>query len=301
MSATLLTVLDTHLNDLSGTPDERQWCANWRRSDPDLEHHTLQQVKLAAQGRARSAERCTPRGDTVYSRLIQEHLTGDQIATAILLAAVAPMLRALTATITPRRFPTREDAEAAAVAALLEALPRLQTHRQNLAMTIRLAVLNALAGRSSRPETLPATEIACDTIYEPTQTPEPGSGHILGTVGEALELLAWGVDVGAITASEADLLARLHVPDEDDALRAGTAWKPDRARLSAELGCTPAALKMRTHRAIARLRESLVQTGMLTVAPQGDRRELSTLAPFHPPQPGPVEEEKRSNPCHTTR
>ena len=69
-----------------------------------------------------------------------------------------------------------------------------------------------------------------------------------------------------------DLLAQLHVPEENEALRAGTSWRPDRAQLAAELGCTPAALKMRTHRAIARLREGLVQAGMLAVAAQGDPR-----------------------------
>lgn len=193
--------------------------------------------------------------DAVYLALTTEHRRGDDLATVAILQTLTVWTHD-TARRCQHRFDSREDTEAAIVTGLLEAiqtLPEQRTTRVRQYLVMRC--LNAVAGRQQKYGTAPR-EAATDEVTMTTlvaATPESASDHPLGVVGEALDLLAWALDSGALTKDEVSLLVRLYSPETD--------YSPTiRTDLADELGISQNTLDKRASRAVAKLRSAVLST-----------------------------------------
>lgn len=155
----------------------------------------------------------------------------------------------------------RDLLEQLAVAALWDVIATYPITRRrekvaaNLAMdTLRQVVKELAPGRQETPVE-PDTFGFGSSLEEPTEDAAPVADL------ELLEILAWGVDNGAITRDEASLLVRVYCPEPGS---------EGGAVVAAEFGLTWAAARQRCSRAVRRLaaavREDAVDAERPTVA-----------------------------------
>lgn len=231
---------------------------DWGRTHPALaDADGLEHLVHRAQGSI-DADYWT--SDEVYTALIRTHLTGDPVATSVIIAAMWPAL-----TDSLRRYPSAEDDLAQAlITALIEALPRVVT-RPFIASNLRWAVRAELRRCTTRRSSI-------DRRTEPTAQPiadDQASGRQLIAQNAPddqhgiWQLLLDARHCGTISASEAELLVHLYGLDLDDPDRKA----PTAAQLATEYGISPAALRKRASRAAARIRSG-VHSGELALEAQ---------------------------------
>ncbi|WP_298462059.1 hypothetical protein [uncultured Cellulomonas sp.] len=188
--------------------------------------------------------------DEVLGALLAEHAAGSYAAGRTVLQCMLGS----TITIAQRcraRHATLDEAFAETVAAMWTAISTYPLERSGpVATRLHFATLDAVAGRQVRkthehevplPDEILTAQMARSHV-DPCE-------HTLGSIGEALEVVAWGVDVQAITPAEASLITRLYISDADS--------PTDARSLAVELDITHAALRKRAHRAVRRLAQAV--------------------------------------------
>jgi len=234
----VIDALDREWTDLVSTGtfarDSELWLQRW----PAL----LPYFRTDARPAAARLDRT--QADEILAALLTEHAAGSYPAGRMVLQCMLGS----TVTIARRcqgRFPSYEEAIAETVAAMWTAIASWSpTRTDRVAGRLHFAALDAVAGRRS-------VRVADHEVPLPFDVLDPllgesTSAHQLGLTGEVLEVIAWGVDSGALTASEAALVTRLYVPDD-------AGLTPDGATLAGELGISHAALRQRAHRAVRKL------------------------------------------------
>jgi hypothetical protein len=206
--------------------------------------------------RPASARLDRTQADEILGALLAEHSAGSYPAGRMVLQC---MLGAAV-TIARRcqgRFPTYDDAIAETVTALWTAIATYEADRTDrVAGRLHFAVLEAVAGRrtikvADHEVPLPFDVLDAHALMLESAGPALDGTHQLGVTGEVLEVIAWGIDAGALTADDAALITRLYVADD-------TGSTPDGATLAAELGVSHPALRQRAHRAVRRLAQAVI-------------------------------------------
>ena len=228
--------------------------------------------------------------DRVLYALIVEHASGSFAAGRAVLQCMLPAVRTIVRR-SRRHYPDVQDLEQEAAAAMWDAITHYDLERSSrVAMRLQGHTLtrvvgdrapHARGGRASRGPRV--AEIPTDTntltsLERPT-TPEPGPDVVyslasmsLGTTGEVLDVIAWGLEKNALTQDESALLARLYAPDPDlpEYAELGSGRGNYQRRVAHELGISHAALRQRASRAVRRLAEA-VQSGGLSGGQPGER------------------------------
>lgn len=241
-----LTATRNHLADLDNDPTTAHMIDGWivDHGLPPMAA-TTEAVVSAAQDRNTS--------DAIYRALLTEHSRSNPLATSLLISAMYPMLRRL-ASRCRGRFDSPADAEAGCIEAFITVVTNCPERSERLASHLAMTTLNAVAGRQA-PKAPPAhAELNEDTAVE---LRAPDHEHVLGTTGEVLQVIAWGLDAQAISPAEAALLTRLYAPDptlpEWDEL--GGSFQSAVAR---ELGISHTTLRYRASQAVRRLRSAVL-------------------------------------------
>lgn len=219
--------------------------------------------------------------DEILHGLLAAYAAGSYPAGRTVLQCMLPAIKAIVRR-SRRHYPDVQDLEQEAMAAMWGAINRYDLgHSEKVAMRLHGTTLTYVVGdrapfahgtRASRAPGL--TEIATeDNILELLERPDaadPSSetcfslmSASLGPTGEVLDVIAWGVDAGAITSEEANLLARLYAPDPDlpEYAELTSGRGNYQRRVAEELGLSHAALRQRASRAVRRLAEA-VQAGL---------------------------------------
>ena len=228
--------------------------------------------------------------DEVLYALIVEHAGGSFPAGRAVLQCMLPAMRGIVRR-SRRHYPDVQDLEQEAAAAMWDAIPHYDLDRSSrVAMRLQGHTLTRVVGdraphaRGTRASRGPqVAEIPTDayllTAMERPATPAPEPEVVyslasmsLGTTGEVLDVIAWGLDKGVLTRGESALLARLYAPDPDlpEYAELGSGRGNYQRRVAHELGISHAALRQRASRAVRRLAEA-VQSGGLSGGQPGER------------------------------
>jgi DNA-directed RNA polymerase specialized sigma24 family protein len=174
------------------------------------------------------------------------------------------------------RYADHDDAAQQAVTAMWQEISEFDLARtQKVAATLNGRTLTRVCGdkapdvrgrRRSRNTHL-IDEVPMDTqtlVVLAASTPDPAdeifqsiAARSLGPIGEVLELIAWGLDVKALTAEDAALLAKVYAPDAGDTSRPG--GRSLQLHVAQELGISHAALRKRAERAVRRLASAVLE------------------------------------------
>ncbi|PSL01118.1 hypothetical protein CLV30_11553 [Haloactinopolyspora alba] len=185
----------------------------------------LRSVEAAVAGAA------PEQADEILLALVRLGHDGDELATRTVLQLMLGKAVRIAASHAGRD--TRDNLEQATVTALwtvIATYPVERRHRKvaaNIAMDTLRIVVGELAPR--RHELPAGADIPHAVAAQPTQIPADL---------ELLELLAWAVDTGAVSAQEATLIVDIHAPapgqrgGADAAARHGFAWPAARQRVS---------------------------------------------------------------------
>ncbi|MCP2265179.1 sigma factor [Promicromonospora thailandica] len=228
--------------------------------------------------------------DEVLYALIVEHARGSFAAGRAVLQCMLPAVRAIVRR-SRRHYPDVQDLEQEAAAAMWDAITHYDLERSSrVAMRLQGHTLTRVVGdraphaqggrvsRGPRVAEIP-TDTTTLTVLEQPTPPEPRPDAVyslasfsLGTTGEVLDVIAWGLDQGALTPEESALLARLYAPDPDlpEYAELGSGRGNYQRRVAQELGLSHAALRQRASRAVRRLAEA-VQSGGLSGGQPGER------------------------------
>lgn len=188
--------------------------------------------------------------DRLLLALVRLAQGGQQLAGRVVLQAMLPKLARMARSLRPAGNDDRwaEDRRHIAVATLWEVIHAYPVARREsrVAANLALDTLHRLTSQQRKPpaEVPIAPEEAADRLaqrcyldpHERLDAPTADSG--------LLEVITWGVGVGAVSRSEAALLARVYLPPLD----AGGA-----AALASEIDVTHAAARQRISRARRRL------------------------------------------------
>ena len=188
--------------------------------------------------------------DRLLLGLVRLAQAGHQLAARVVLQAMLPKLARMSRTTRPSSNDDRRRNDRAhiAVATFWEVIYAYPvTRRQSrVAANLALDTLHRLTTDLRRPpgdipmdpgetaDRLATT--AQESTHHPAGTPSPDA--------DLLEVIAWALDVEAITADEATILVRVYLPAAGDA---------GRIELAEDMGISHAALRQRTSRARRRL------------------------------------------------
>lgn len=186
--------------------------------------------------------------DEILHALLSAHHAGDRYAGRIALQCMLPCVTRIANRSIARHGSIDEAAQVTA-AAMWDAIEHYDLERTS-GVSTRLwsRTLTKVTKSAPSPD---SREIPCDPTtvqhigINEAQHPED---DILGTSGEVLRLIAWGLDEGIISGDEASLLTKLY-GDNAEGRKSHD--------IAAELGITPAAVRQRTHRAVRRLAQAV--------------------------------------------
>ncbi len=185
--------------------------------------------------------------DDLLLALLRLTQAGQQLAGRVLLQAMLPKIARMVRTMRSTTSEDRliEDRRHIAVATFWEVLNAYPVHRRQTGVAGNLALdtLHQLtSGLRKPPADIPldpdeaGERLALRCYQEPRLF-----GEGLSADADLLEVIAWGVDVAAITSQEASVLVRVYLPDPRDRRRG--------AGVAQDLGISHAALRQRCSRA----------------------------------------------------
>ncbi len=212
------------------------------------------------------------RADEILYGLLAAHAAGCPSAGRAVLQCMLPAVRTIVRR-SRRFYPDGGELEAETAAAMWHAIAAYDlNHRHRVAMRLQGRTLTAVVGdgaphargvRASRRPPITEIPIRSDqlsVLAGAAPTPElvglTGTAiGCLGVVGEVLDVLAWGRARGAISASDAALLARLYAPDPDlpEYAELGSTRGAFQRRVAAEVGLPYPTVRQRASRATRRL------------------------------------------------
>lgn len=187
--------------------------------------------------------------DRLLLGLVRLAQAGHQLAARVVLQAMLPKLARMSRSTRPSSNDNRwrNDRAHIAVATFWEVIYAYPVSRRHTRVAANLALdtLHRLTTDLRRP---PA-----DIPLDPEEagrlasTPEASSSQPTGTPSpdaDLLEVIAWALDVEAISGEEATVLVRVYLPSAGDS---------SRAMIAERMGISQAALRQRTSRARRRL------------------------------------------------
>lgn len=208
--------------------------------------------------------------DAWLGALIRLAQSGQTMAGRTVLQAMLPKLTRFSHTTRPTRESTEpEDHRHVIVATFWTVLASYPIHRRTsrVAAGLALDTLHALtadtrAAAVEIPVDADALDHWADNLSEVEQGALSGDEE-LSSDADLLEVIAWGIDSGALSGDDAAVLTRVYLPEEG---------KPGSAAVAAELGLSPTALRQRCSRARRRLIAAVQADALgLTAAPVGSR------------------------------
>lgn len=191
--------------------------------------------------------------DELLLALVRLAQGGQQLAGRVVLQAMLPKLARMVRNTRPLSSDDfrLEDRRHTAVAAFWEVLSGYPVARRpsSVAGNLALDTLREITGMRKAPVDLPVCRPAAEDprltgSYEEPRLSSPG----LSTDADLLEVIAWALDVDAVTREDAALLVRVYLPDPNDTLH-GTGV----AAAAAALGLSQATVRQRCSRARRRL------------------------------------------------
>lgn len=219
----------------------------WARTEPALAGiGSLDQLLQRIDDGDRTVE------DRYLLALVRLAQKGQQLAGRTVLQAMLPKLARMSAAVRSSSNDDRwtEDRRHIAVATFWEIVHSYPTGRRKTGVAANLALdtLHRLTSDLRRPPAdIPVDpETIAGRLHQPAGDPGASDNHT-GTISphcDLLEVIAWGLDVQAITAEDASLLVRTYLPDGQD----GGA-----AAIADAMGISHAALRQRCSRARRRL------------------------------------------------
>ncbi|GAA1863545.1 sigma factor [Myceligenerans crystallogenes] len=282
-SGTLMTELDQDWAELVATRSFAEEIDRFSRRFPQLSGLADgQPVRFTADD-----------ADTVLHALLVEYAGGNFAAGRVVLQCMLPAVRAIVRR-SRRHYRDVQDLEQEAAAAMWDAICRFDLSRtEKVAMRLQGHTLTRVVGdrapfaqgtrasRAPRVEEIP-TDAAVLPHLERPEPEEPGTTAVyslasasLGATGEVLDVIAWGLDRGVITAQEASLLTRVYAPDPElpEYAELGTGRGTYQKRVALELGIPHATLRQRASRAVRRLAEAVRTGGLSGGSPDGRKEE----------------------------
>lgn len=213
--------------------------------------------------------------DRLLLGLVRLAQAGHQLAARVVLQAMLPKLARMSRTTRPSSNDNRRRSDRAHIAVatfweVIYAYP-VSRRRTRVAANLALDTLHRLTTDLRRP---PA-DIPMDpeeTAGRLASTPEENTAHPAGTPSpdaDLLEVIAWALDVEAISPDEATVLVRVYLPSAGDS---------SRAALAERMGISQAALRQRTSRARRRLIAAVRSAADPdTALAAGERREALSV------------------------
>lgn len=213
--------------------------------------------------------------DRLLLALVRLAQAGHQLAARVVLQAMLPKLARMSRTTRPSSNDNRRRNDRAHIAVatfweVIYAYP-VGRRRTRVAANLALDTLHRLTTDLRRP---PA-----DIPMDPEETagrlatvPEESAAHSTGTPSpdaDLLEVIAWALDVEAISPDEATVLVRVYLPSAGDS---------GRAALAERMGISQAALRQRTSRARRRLIAAVRNAADPVVPAAGATTELARQA-----------------------
>lgn len=213
--------------------------------------------------------------DRLLLGLVRLAQAGHQLAARVVLQAMLPKLARMSRTTRPssndnRRRNDRAHITVATFWEVIYAYPVSRRHTR-VAANLALDTLHRLTTDLRRP---PA-DIPMDpeeTAGRLASTPEASSHHPTGSPSpdaDLLEVIAWALDVEAITPEEATVLVRVYLPSARDS---------SRAVIAERMGISQSALRQRTSRArrrlIAAVRAAADPVALATTAEQREAHSV---------------------------
>lgn len=268
MSAQTLHELDREWAALIEQGDFADRVDDWIQRWPALA--PIARFDGGAPGKARFT---APEADEIFAALLEERARGDYPAGRLVLQCMLPAISRM-AWRCRGRYEDLDEATSDATAAMWSAIATYDVARDpsNIARRLWSRTLEAVAGaaRASaahrRIITVPAVEGELEDLHAKSHMQTTtGTGdnspvsvddisHLdLGATGEVLRLIAWGVDVQALSSDEALLLERLYAPDPDRPEYAELQTGRYQECIARQLGISHAALRARASRAVRRL------------------------------------------------
>ncbi len=266
MSAQTLHELDREWAALIEQGDFADRVDDWIQRWPALA--PMARIDGGAPGKARFT---APEADEIFAALLQERARGDYPAGRLVLQCMLPAI-ARMAWRCRGRYEDLDEATSDATAAMWSAIATYDVARNpsNIARRLWSRTLEAVAGaaRASAAHRRIVTVAVSDPVgllddgqgrpltHRETHSPisiEEISHLDLGPTGEVLRLIAWGVDVQALSSDDALLLERLYAPDPDRPEYAELQTGRYQECVARQLGISHAALRARASRAVRRL------------------------------------------------
>lgn len=278
-SGTLMTELDQDWAELVATRSFAEEIGRFSQRFPQLSGLTDgRPVRFTAQ-----------EADTVLHALLVEYAGGSFAAGRAVLQCMLPAVRTIVRR-SRRHYRDVQDLEQEAAAAMWDAICTYDLTRvDKVAMRLQGHTLTRVVGdrapfargtRASRGRQV--EEIPTDaTVLPQLERPEAEeqsttavfslASASLGATGEVLDVIAWGLDTGVITAEEAPLLTRVYAPDPElpEYAELGAGRGTYQKRVAMELGISHATLRQRASRAVRRLAEAVRAGGLSGGSPDG--------------------------------
>ena len=208
--------------------------------------------------------------DALLGALIRLAQSGQTMAGRTVLQAMLPKLTRFSHTTRPTRESAQpEDHRHVIVATFWTVLATYPIHRRasRVAAGLALDTLHALtadtrAAAMEIPVDADALDYWTENLFEVERDVLRGEDG-LSSDADLLEVIAWGIDSGALSGDDAAVLTRVYLPEEG---------KPSSAAVAAEWGLSPTALRQRCSRARRRLIAAVqVDALSLTTLPLGSR------------------------------
>lgn len=210
--------------------------------------------------------------DELLLALVRLAQGGQQLAGRVVLQAMLPKLTRMVRNTRPLSSDDfeLEDRRHTAVAAFWEVLSGYPVSRRpsSVAGNLALDTLRELTGMRKAPVDRPC-RLAVEGSYDEPRLSSPG----LTSDADLLEVIAWALDVGAVTRDDAALLVRVYLPDPNDTPRGSGV-----AAAAEALGMSQATVRQRCSRARRRLIAAVQQDVQPEALPSpgADRRTAAT-------------------------
>ena len=247
-TAGIFQALSSEWADLCTLPSMPQTLRRWAKAEPALcAAESLGDLLDRIDAGDRSVE------DRYLLALVRLAQNGQQLAGRVLVQAMLPKLARFAATVRPTSNDDRwtEDRRHIVVATFWEIVHTYPADRRRTRVAANLA-LDTLH-RLTRDLRRPPADIPLDPewlsrrVHQPTAGRFTDPGKLIGILSpdaDLLEVIAWGLDVKAITSDDASLLVRVYLADDDC---------HGVASIARELHVSPAAIRQRCSRARRRL------------------------------------------------
>lgn len=251
VAAELFTQLSQEWTRLCSLPSLAHTLRRWGRTEEVLAGLTSL-AALVDEVDASTGER----EDQLLLALVRLAQGGQQLAGRVLLQAMLPKIATMVRRMRPSSNDDRwvEDRRQIAVATFWEVLQNYPAQRRQsrVAANLALDTLHQLTRGLRRPPVdIPLDPDDASARLSSRSYTEPRmASDGLSTDADLLEVIAWALDVRAISTEDAALLVRVYLPDPGQKGRSG-------AGIAEELNLTHAALRQRCSRARRRLIEAV--------------------------------------------